>query len=118
MGDGIDPQPRRLAPADAAIEQIDLFGDFLEQRVERLVQDLEPGDLGVVQVDDDAAALGLLDARLAQRILEPLRRLARPLGVGVGVLAFTTPHDRNLAIEAGKARAPARRWRNYSVDRP
>src|SRR5262249_23559455 len=40
---------------------------------------------------DDAAALGLLDARLAQRILEPLRRLARPLGVGV--LAFTTPHD-------------------------
>jgi hypothetical protein len=51
MGDGIDPQPPRLAAADAAIEQIDLFGDFLEQRVERLVQELEPGDLGVVQVE-------------------------------------------------------------------
>ncbi len=73
MGDGVDPQPRRLAPADAAIEQIDLFGNFLEQRVERLVQEFEPGDLGVVQIDDDAAALGLIDARLAQRFLEPLR---------------------------------------------
>src|SRR5262245_47162615 len=37
MGDGIDPQPRRDAAADAAIEEIDLFGDFLEQRAERLV---------------------------------------------------------------------------------
>ena len=111
MGDGIDPQPRRLAPADAAIEQIDLFGDFLEQRVERLVEELEPGDLGVVQVDDDTAALGLIDARLAQRVPQPLWRLARPLGVGV--FAFATPHDRNLAIDGGKTRAPARRQGDY-----
>jgi hypothetical protein len=40
MGDGIDPQARRLSPADAAIEQVYLSGDFLEQRVERLVQQL------------------------------------------------------------------------------
>jgi len=112
MGDGIDPQPRRLAAADAAIEQIDLFGDFLEQRVERLVQKLEPGDLGVVEVDDDGAALGLIHARLAQRVPQPLRRLfARPLGIGV--FAFTTPHDCNLAIERGKARAMGRRQRDY-----
>jgi hypothetical protein len=109
-GDGIDPQPPRLAAADAAIEQIDLFGDFLEQRVERLVQELKAGDLGVVQVDDSGAALGLVHARLAQRVTQPLwRLLARPLGRSASASLRLRPHMMcNLAIERGNARAPGR----------
>jgi hypothetical protein len=102
--DGVDPQPRRLAPADAAVEQIDFLGDFLEQRVERLVEDFEPRHLRVVQVDDDGAALGLIDARLAQRVAQPLRRLVR-LG-SFGGATFTTPHGRNLSSDRRKAKAP------------
>ena len=64
MGDGVDPQPRHAAAADAAIEQVDLRRDLLEQRIERLVEQFEPGHLGVVQIDDDARALGMIDARL------------------------------------------------------
>ena len=69
----VDPQPRRFALADAAIEQVDLFGDLREQRIERLVQNLEPRDFGVAQFDDDAGAIGGLDPRLAQRIAQPRR---------------------------------------------
>ena len=47
-------------------------GDFGKHRIERLVEELEPGDLGVVQIDDHAGALGGIDARLAQRVLETL----------------------------------------------
>ena len=73
MRDHVDPQPRRFALADAAIEQVDLFGDLREQRIERLVQNLEPRDFGVAQFDDDAGAVGGLDPRLAQRIAQPRR---------------------------------------------
>ena len=41
MGDGVDPQPRRVAAAHAAIEQIDLGRNFGKQRIERLVQQFE-----------------------------------------------------------------------------
>src|SRR5229473_7499878 len=58
MRNHVDPKPRRVALADAAIEQIDLFRNLREQRVERLVQNFEPGHLGVTQVDDDAGAIG------------------------------------------------------------
>ena len=64
MGDHVDPQPRRFALADAAIEQIDLFGDLRKQRIERLVEDFEPRHFGVAQIDDDAGAIGGLDPRL------------------------------------------------------
>ena len=73
MGHHIDPQPRRVALADAAIEQIDLFGDLREQRIERLVENFEPRHFGIAQVDDDAGAIGRLDPRLAQRIAQPHR---------------------------------------------
>ena len=73
MGHHVDPQPRRLALADAAIEQIDLFGDLRKQRIERLVEDFEPRDFGVAQIDDDAGAIGGLDPRLPQRIAQPHR---------------------------------------------
>ena len=69
--DRVDPQPRGVAPADAAVEQVDVVRQFREQRVERLVQELEPRHLGVVQVDHDAGALGLFDPRLAQGVLQP-----------------------------------------------
>ena len=71
--DDVDPQPRRLALADAAIEQVDLFGHLREQRIERLVHDLEPRHFGVAQFDDDAGAIGGLDPRLAQRVAQPRR---------------------------------------------
>ena len=73
MRDHVDPQPRRFALADAAIEQVDLLRDLRKQRIERLVQNLEPRDFRIAQFDDDAGAIGGLDPRLAQRIAQPRR---------------------------------------------
>ena len=84
MRDHVDPQPRRLALADAAIEQVDLLGHLREQRIERLVEDLEPRDLGIAQFDDDAGAVGGLDPRLAQRVAQPRR--SRLAGLVAGIL--------------------------------
>src|SRR5271166_2311057 len=42
MGDRVDPQPRRFATADPAIKQIDRGGNFLEQWIERLVENFKP----------------------------------------------------------------------------
>ncbi len=86
----VDPQPRRLAATDAAIEQIDVGRNFREQRIERLVQQLEPRHFGVAQVDDNAGALGGLDARLVHRLVAAAtaaRRLCRRVG-----FPLTTPH--------------------------
>ena len=63
MGDDVDPEPRRIALADAAVEQIDLIRDLGEQRIERVVEDLEPGHLGVPEVDDHPCPVGGLDPR-------------------------------------------------------
>ena len=57
-----------------------------EQRIERLVQDLEPGDFGIAQFDHDAGAVGGLDAGLAQRIAQPRR--SHVAGLVAGVLRF------------------------------
>jgi len=62
-----------IALADAAIEQIDLFGNLQKQRIERLVQNLKPGHFGVTQIDDDADAIGSLDPRLPQGIAQTKR---------------------------------------------
>ncbi len=84
MGDHIDPQPRRFALADAAIEQIDRIRNLREQRVERLVENFEPGHFGIAQVDDDAGAIGGLDPRLPQGIAQPNRtRLAGGIASGI-----------------------------------
>ena len=66
MGDHVDPQPRRIALADAAVEQVDLLGHLREQGIERLVENLEPRHLGIAQIDHDAGAVGGLDPRLPQ----------------------------------------------------
>ena len=105
MGDRVDPQPRRLAPTDAAVEQIDPGGNFGEHRVERLVQQLKPGDLGVVQIDHDACALGLIDACLPQRFLESLWLRLLGLG-GFGSLTFTTPHVRQRSNRCAHSQTP------------
>ena len=67
----IDPQPRRIALADAAIEQVDLVRHLGKQRVQRLVQNFEPGHFSIAQIDDDAGAIRGLDPRLAQGIAQP-----------------------------------------------
>src|SRR5262249_28619644 len=71
MGDDIDPEPRRVALADAAIENIDVIGDLCEQRIQRLVEDLEPRDLGIPKVDNNAGAVGSVDPGLPQRVAQP-----------------------------------------------
>ena len=65
MGDHVDPQPRRLALADAAVEHIDLSRNFGEQRIERLIEDFKPGHFGIAQLDHDAGSIRGLDASLA-----------------------------------------------------
>jgi hypothetical protein len=84
MGNDIDPQPRRFALADTAIEQIDLLRNLREQRVERFIQNLKPCHFGVTQIDDNAGAIGGLDARLPQRIAQPDRaRFASGIASGI-----------------------------------
>ncbi len=81
VGDDVDPQPRGLALADAAIEQVDTIRHLREQRIERLVEDFQPRDFGIAQVDHHAGAVGRLDARLAQGIAQPHRVFAGAGGV-------------------------------------
>ena len=45
-----------------------LLRHLREQWIERLVEDLEPGDFGVAQINNDAGAIGRLDPRLVKRI--------------------------------------------------
>jgi hypothetical protein len=90
MGDGIDPQPRRVAARDAAIEQIDLGGNLRKQRIERFVKEFETGQFGVAQIDDDAGALGGLDARRVHSLFQ--RRWLSALARRRGAFAFSTPH--------------------------
>ena len=62
---------RAIRPADELrFEDVDRTEDFPEQRFERLIQDLEPRNLGIAQVDDHAGAVGGVDPRLAQRITQ------------------------------------------------
>ena len=113
MGDHVDPQARRVAARDAALEQLDLGRDVGEQRVERLVENLEPRDLGVVQIDHDAGTLGHVDARLAHRLLEPGRaRLGVPFRHAVPSLsasAGTLPTSADGARTAGREEGPGQR---------
>ena len=79
----VDPQPRVFALADAAIEQVDALGNLFEQRIQRLVQDFQPGHLGVAQVDHDAGAIRRLDPRLPQGVAQPHRLFSRRIGRGI-----------------------------------
>jgi hypothetical protein len=71
---------------------------------ERLVEEFEARDLGVVQVDHDAGALGGVDARLAQRILQPLRLIGLYGPCRLGRLPLPSPHSDKLAAAMPAAR--------------
>ena len=101
MGDDVDPQPRHVAFAHAAVEQFDVLGDVLEHRIERLVEQFEPRHLGVAQVDHHGRALGRLDARLAHGVLERIGRLRR---CRLGFLA-TSPHAAQFSNARGRRKA-------------
>ena len=73
----------------AAIEQFDVLGDFLEHRIERVVEQFEARDVGVAQIDHDGGALGRLDARLAHCILE---RIAGAAGAASSSGFLLRPH--------------------------
>ena len=90
VGHGIDPQPRRVAPRNAAVKQLDLGRHLGKQRIERLVQQFEPRHLGVAQVDDDAGALGRFQPRVMDRLFEPRRIFVL---VRLSRFSLTTPHD-------------------------
>src|SRR6185437_4063480 len=84
MRNHVEPEPRRLTIADATLEQVDIVGHLRKQRIELLVQDFEPGDLGVTEIDDHAGAIGGLDPRLVKRITQANRtRLARGIASSV-----------------------------------
>src|ERR1700694_4948050 len=102
--------PRGAPPGDILM----LSGVFREKRLERLVEDLQPHDLGVAQVDDDAGALGRFEARLAQRVAQALRRPLLRLvpSLGCRLRLLTTPHDDpDVYIRYSVASSTARRWR-------
>ena len=65
-------------------EQINVARNLGEQLVERVVQDFQPCDLGVAQVDHDAGAIGGFDPRLPQRIAQT-NRTALGGGTAAGV---------------------------------
>ena len=56
-----------------------------EQRVERFVENFEPGHFGVAQVDNDAGAIGSLDPCPPERIAQPYRTRVSG-GVAPGIL--------------------------------
>ena len=119
MSDGIDPQPRGVAAAYAAVEQLDLRRDVGKQRIKRLVQEFEPRDLGVAQIDDDAGTLGRLDARLVHRLLQ---RRAR-LGVACrrGGFTLSAPHTPSVPLGEqytggrGRRKRPVKCMRNAAA---
>ena len=94
VSDGVDPEPRHVAPGDAAIEQFDLRRQFGEHGIERFVEQFEPRGFGVAQIDDHAGALGRLDARLAHGGLQAGR--LGLFGLFAARAAFTSPHRSNF----------------------
>jgi hypothetical protein len=92
MSDRVDPQPRCIAPADATIEQFDLGWHLGKQRIERLVEHFQPGQLGIAQIDHHTRAIGARDARQAEGVLQQSAgRIFRPCGFRSFALA--SPHD-------------------------
>jgi hypothetical protein len=99
MGQRVDPQLRCLAAADAAIKQINFRRHFREQRIERLIEKLEPRQFGIAQIDDDVGAFGGFDTRLMDRLFQRRRRLCV---CRRGVLRFATPHAVHTVLRTGR----------------
>src|SRR6185312_2701284 len=112
MRNHVDPQSRRLALADAAIEQLDLLGHLRKQGIERVVQDFEPRHFRVAQVDDNTGAIGRLDPRLVKRVAQANRsRLARRIAASHWRLGhrnrLTSSNSGSFNLSATTARAKA-----------
>ena len=81
-------------------ERIDLFGNLREQMIERLVENLEPGDFGVAQIDHDTGAIGRLDAGLPQGVAQSKGLFSRPVARGI----LHVGHRGRLRFEGFKPR--------------
>ena len=104
MRDGVEPKPRRIAPADAAVEQVDVRRRFVEQRIERIVEQFEPRHLGVAEIDDHARLFGDLDAGFADSVLQDAR--LRVSGAFACAALRIRPHMGGNLAAAGGRRKP------------
>jgi hypothetical protein len=80
----IDEQSRRIARQDGGVEHVDALRHFLEERLELLLQEVEPRKLGGPQFDQNARAFGGCRPRTAQRFPQTGRRCVALLFHGLG----------------------------------
>ena len=118
MRDHIDPQPRRLAARDAAIELLEVARNFRVKRIERFVEEFEPRDFRIVQFDDNGAAFGGFDARLPHGLAQARRLLLRagdwlvhdfPIPVPLPQISFSLEHDLSASCDHAMRCAASRR---------
>src|SRR5689334_3539343 len=105
----IDPESRRFALADAALEQIDPLRHLREQGIKGFVEELEPGDFGVAQIDHDAGAVSRLDPRLVERIAQAKRtRFTRRIASNAWRLGHRPAYPSKLPISLAATRTGAK----------
>src|SRR5262249_39893410 len=90
MRDGINPQARSVAARQPPVEQVDAVGNFSKHRIKCLIDELEPRNFGVTQVDDDAGALRRLNAGITHGVTQGLR----PVGLwrACTMVVWSSPH--------------------------
>ena len=99
MGDDVDPQARNIPFAYATIEQIHIVGDFVEQRIKRIVQQFQARNIRVAHVNNNCRPLGRFDASFTNGIFQRLCdiRTRRPVFPA-------SPHGSNLATPVRQAK--------------
>ena len=93
VGYRVDPQPWSFAARQAAVKQIDVRRNIGKDRIEGIVQNLQPRPLGVAQIDDHTRTFGRLDTRLVYSVFQ--RRVRHTLGPRSG-LTPSAPHTRTF----------------------
>jgi hypothetical protein len=73
MSNHVDPKPRHITLAHAAVEQVHVTRHILEQRIESFIEQIQARNVSVTQVHDDAGALGRFDARVAHGVLQRVK---------------------------------------------
>jgi hypothetical protein len=89
MRNDVDPKARNVTLAHTAIEEVHVVRNFVEYWIKRIVEQIQPRNIRIPQVDDDARALGCFDARLAHRIFQRLWSVVRSLVL----IFFVSPHE-------------------------